>query len=240
MGETAQLLLGGKFEIVQQRYRAAVEELFDRKLAPLLRQLDPFEWTMVILGDHGESWTPDELYHGQSLRNAVLHVPLYMHTPRIQASPSPPIVSGVDLFPALTRMFDLPVDYRGFASDLLSGADRKYPCVAEIRPLDPETPDEIASAHQQGEAWSPLPERRIWAIFDEKRKLTFREDSGSGVLQETFTELPLTDEAATRQLVSTYQEMRTSSEYAHRPFESAAPGAGALIDDRLRALGYLS
>ena len=240
MGETAQLLRGGKLDIVQQRYRAAVEELFDRKLAPLLRQLDPFEWTMVILGDHGESWTPDELYHGQSLRNAVLHVPLYMHAPRTQVSPSPPIVSVADLFPTLTSMFGLPVDYRGFASDLLSGADRKYPCVAEIRPLDPETPDEIASAHQQGEAWSPLPQRRIWAIFDEKRKLTFQEDSGSGVLQETFTELPLSDGAATRQLVSTYQEMRTSSEYAHRPFESAAPGAGALIDDRLRALGYLS
>ena len=81
--------------------------------------------------------------------------------------------------------------------------------------------------------WS-APQRRIWALFDEKRKFTFHQHSETGELQETFSELPLT--GASNAFVAAYQEMRESSEYAHLPLESAAPGASALIDDRLRAL----
>jgi hypothetical protein len=244
MGETAHLLRRGELETVQQRYRAAVIELFDHKLAPLLRRLDPFEWTMLVLGDHGESWTPDELYHGQTLRNTVLRVPLFMHVPRTEPFPSPPIVSVVDLFPTVVNLFDLPEDYRGFASDLNAAVPREHYCLAEIKPLDPEAADE-ATAHDRSAhathleaSWSP-PQQRIWALFDQKRKFTFKEHSESGVLEETFSELPLND-AESKNFVAAYQKMRGSSEYANRPFETTAPGANALIDDRLRALGYLS
>ncbi len=237
MGETAQLLHRGELETVQQRYRAAIVELFEKKLAPLLRRLAPAEWMMVILGDHGEAWTADELYHGQSLRNAVLRVPLFMHVPGTALIPSPPIVSVVDFFPTLANLFGLPVDYRGFANDLNAAVAREHYCLAEIKPLDPGAADEEAPSHMEA-GWSP-PQRRIWALFDEKRKFTFQEHSESGVLQETFSELPLSDNASTNFTVA-YQEMRASSEYAHRPFEAAASGARSLIDDRLRALGYLS
>jgi arylsulfatase A-like enzyme len=237
MGETAQLLHRGQLETVQQRYRAAVIELFEQKLTPVLQRLDPFEWTVVVLGDHGESWTPDELYHGQTLRNAVLRVPLYMHLPRTQQLPSPPIASVVDLFPTLANLFGLPADYRGFARDLSVAVARKpHYCLAEIKPIDPGAGDDVTPTHMEG-GWS-APQRRIWALFDEKRKFTFHQHSETGELQETFSELPLT--GASNAFVAAYQEMRESSEYAHLPLESAAPGASALIDDRLRALGYLS
>ena len=40
MGETAQLLRKGRHDIVLARYRAAVEDVFERKLAPVLEVLD--------------------------------------------------------------------------------------------------------------------------------------------------------------------------------------------------------
>jgi hypothetical protein len=43
----------------------------EEKLAPLLQRLDLRRWAVLILGDHGESWTPEEPYHGQALRKTA-------------------------------------------------------------------------------------------------------------------------------------------------------------------------
>ena len=237
MGETAQLLRRGDLETVQQRYRAAVIELFEHKLAPLLRRLDPFEWALVILGDHGESWTPEELYHGQTLRNSVLHVPLFVHLPRVNVLTPRPIVSVADLFPTLAKLFELPAEYCGFARSLNTPGSRDHYCLAELKPLDPwDSDDELGQ--RMNANWSP-PAGRKWALFDERQKFTFDERSATGELEETFSETTLIDQAASDRFLEAYQQMRTTSEYAHRPLESSVPGSSALIDERLRALGYL-
>ena len=239
MGETAQLLRRGQLDTVQQRYRAAVIELFENKLAPLLNRLDPFEWAIVILADHGESWTDEELYHGQTLRNAVLHVPLFMHIPGPGVLTPPPVASVVDLFPTLANLFDLPAAYKGFASDLRVAARREPYCLAELRPITPWAGDEVRAAPQLTDArWAP-PARRLWALFDDRLKYTFDEHSGSGVLQATFTELPLDDGAGCEHFTAVYRHMRATSQYAKGSLESTAPGTSDLIDERLRALGYL-
>ena len=71
--------------------------LFERGIAPLLEQIDLEGWSVVIFGDHGESWTPDELYHGRTLRNPVLRVPLWVHAPAAArpAGPGPGEVVGL-------------------------------------------------------------------------------------------------------------------------------------------------
>ena len=70
LGETAQLLRQGQVEEVQRRYRRAVEDVFENKVAPVLEELDLSRWAVLLFGDHGESWTPDELYHNEFFHGA--------------------------------------------------------------------------------------------------------------------------------------------------------------------------
>ena len=80
-GEVGQLLAAGRIDAVQARYRAAIEQLFERHIARLLTALDLSAWAVFIISDHGQSWRADEPYHGQTLCNDVLRVPLYYRLP---------------------------------------------------------------------------------------------------------------------------------------------------------------
>ncbi len=134
-GETARLLENGQHHIVIQRYTRALEHLFDFKLTPLLSQLDLEQWCVIIFSDHGESWTLEEPYHGMTLKNSVLRVPLYVHIPRTGISPLPRnLLSIIDLFPTLVNLFELPVDYRGYGRDIRQEDKPDY-YLAQIHPL---------------------------------------------------------------------------------------------------------
>ena len=241
MGETARLLARGDVATVQERYRAAITELFEHKLAPILRRLDPFEWTIVVLADHGESWTAQELYHGQTLHNAVLRVPLFVHLPRTGDLPHLPIVSVVDLFPTLVDLFGLPVEYCGFGRDLRAAGEREHYCLAELVPLAPGHDDVRPGGTEPlaGASAAPLAQK-LWALFDASRKFTFDERSDSGMLQETFTEQAIDDVGASEHFIATHARMLETSRYVCAPLQPQATGARSLIDERLRALGYLS
>ena len=242
MGETARLLARGDVATVQERYRAVIAELFEHKLAPLLGRLDPFEWAIVVLGDHGESWTAQELYHGQTLHNAVLRVPLFVHLPRAGALPHLPIVSVVDLFPTLVVLFGLPVEYCGFGRDLRTAGARQDYCLAELVPLAPwhEDVQPMGGTAPRSGAEPAPPTRKLWALFDASRKFTFDERSDSGMLQETFTEQAIDDVGASEHFIATHARMLETSRYVCAPLQPQATGARSLIDERLRALGYLS
>ncbi len=238
MGETARLLRDGCVEEVRRRYMVAVGDTFENKLAPLLKGLDPEEWCIVIVGDHGESWrVGEELYHGQSLRNSVLRVPLYVNIPHRGAIEiSRPIVSIVDLFPTLARLFDLPVQYRGFARDIREEVEEegRY-LMAQIHPVRARGPTMPGWVNQPGDSGA----NRQWALFDHRRKFTYDEDLEAGRLEDTFTERPVEAGAGAEvDYLSTYDEMRSVSGYALHPLESASPGEDRL-DGRLRELGYL-
>ena len=238
MGETARLLRDGCVEEVERRYMVAVTDTFENKLAPLLRRLDPQEWCVIIVGDHGESWrVGEELYHGQSLRNSVLRVPLYVNIPYGGAiGISRPIVSIADLFPTLAKTFDLPVQYDGFARDIREEVEegRRY-LMAQIHPLRAQGPTSQAEVSQPGDSSV----NRQWAIFDHMRKFTYDEDLETGRLEETFTERLLEAGTGTAaEYLSTYDAMRSASAYAPGAPESA-PQSETRLDGRLRELGYL-
>ena len=96
--------------------------------------LDLDKWSVFIISDHGESWRSDEPYHGQSLRNDVLRVPLYYHIPG-SGNPSPgrQLISLIDLFPTLLAQLGLRHTYRGFARDI-HDSDTPGHYLAEIDP----------------------------------------------------------------------------------------------------------
>ncbi len=231
-GETAKLLATGQLPTIVRRYTRSVQSLFEKKLAPLLSHLDPQEWCVIILSDHGESWTREEPYHGQTLKNSVLRIPLFFHFPGSGNPPPPrPLLSIIDLFPTLVQLFQLPVSYRGYGLDIRQEKQPDY-YLAQIHPIS------------GGDTWSPYPEQsrrggdRQWAIFDVSGKFTYNEDKKRSRLEHPLTEEPIANGEMSRYRAA-FENMQTHSAYGNLPSESSPEEEKDLLQKRLRDLGYL-
>ena len=238
MGETADLLRAGKGDIVRGRYHAAVEEVFEHKLAPLIEGLDLDRWAVIIIGDHGESWTADDLYHGQTLRNSVLRVPFYLHVPGTgNPALKREVISLIDLFPTIRALFELGGEYGGFGRDVRQVTSAERCCVAEIHPIV-----EDGDNGNHGELLIGAREAgRQWAAFDTARKYAYDEDRQQGELTATLTEQSIDDGDGklARRYRRGYDDLRTSSRYAGGDLRITETGDRKLLLARLRALGYL-
>ncbi len=242
LGETAGLLAAGHLDLVTARYRRAVEEVFERKLAPLIESFDLAEWAIFVFGDHGESWTAAEPYHGQTLDNSVLRVPLLLHVPFRDnlRFVNRRLVSLIDLFPTVLSLLGVPRDYRGFGRPLWEAAGPSEHYLAQIVPLEGGG----RGIEMPGDEAEKEPERGLlWALFDEGRKFVFDEGSGTGVLTETLTDRVLEPVAQPRTVAAytgRYRRLLESSEYAGRPLPTPLEaGQDGLVERRLRDLGYL-
>ena len=231
-GETARLLFGDGRSEVLGRYRRAVIDLFEFKLAPLFEILDLSTWCVVLFGDHGESWTEEEPYHGQTLRNAVLRVPLYLHVPHTgNPALAQSVLSLIDLFPTLVSLFGLPVNYRGFGSDLFS--DRcNLPYLAQIHAL-PLRDDLNALG-------APATGGLKWALFDAVEKFTYDEALQQGKLEHTLSEEPTENEGDQTRFLNSYAQLQKRSHYTLGWAAAVdGPGDDILLNKRLEQLGYL-
>jgi hypothetical protein len=240
MGETAQLLRSGHLEQVQARYRSAVQDVFENKVAPLLEALDLGQWAVLLFGDHGESWTPDEFYHGSTVRNSVLRVPLYLHVP-YSAGPvagSGDVVSLIDLYATAAAILDLPREDDGFGIDLRHAtvADLGRFRMAQIRPGRGMADDEHVVVEPEPDSATLL----RWCVFDAEHRLHGENEDWR--LEAQWTEEPIADNAV--ELAAPYLAAREAfykqSKWCDRPANE--PLSTAQEDDlrrRLRALGYL-
>ncbi|MXY81010.1 MAG: sulfatase-like hydrolase/transferase [Gemmatimonadetes bacterium] len=215
-GEVGQLLADGRIDLVQTRYRAAIEQLFERRIARLLTNLNLSAWTVFIISDHGQSWRADEPYHGQTLCNDVLRVPLYYRLPSEELV-GRGLISLVDLFPTFLSLLELDHPYNGFARDIRSPFPPEY-YLAEIDP---------GPAAQQG---------RQWSLFNASAKFTCDQATQRETLVETFSERPLAA-LNTRPYHQAYAALRAASSYVQAEFAPAADRT--ILEQRLRALGYL-
>lgn len=240
MGETARLLKEGRRQQVIQQYQQAVEGVFETRIASLLEQMDLREWMVLICGDHGESWTAEEPYHGQTLDNSVLRVPLYLHLPNT-GNPvlGSPLVSLVDVFPTLEAVFNLQSGYRGYGRDLRQ-VERPGMYLAQIFPTQALAKDRLGADRIRGDsltlgqgAGGPQ-----WALFDSHRKFTCWEEEGAGRLEHTLSgeKIPYGD-AESQYYRAAYAAMGANSGYAQLPEPTQT--ATSVLDQRLRELGYL-
>ncbi len=224
-GQVGRLLAAGRRRAVEQRYAAAVRATCERKAAPLLGTLDPGRWAIVLCSDHGESWTADEPYHGRSLRNSVLRVPLFVHVPAMPARHDPDrLASLVDVLPTLLPHLGVqwPTPLHGRS---LFATDAERVCLAEIEPVKARAGAEASEAQN--------------CVLDARYKLTEFERSGRRILEHTWTELPAADEAGERALLAARDALRAAPPGLWGS-ESALPAADPLLEQRLRDLGYLS
>jgi len=238
LGETAQLLKSGRQDVVRQRYSHAVERIFERQLAPLLQNIDLQNWCVLLFSDHGESWTPEEPYHGCTLRNSVLRVPFYFHIPGTGNLPlTRPILSLIDLFPTILNLLDAENEYRGFASDMRWNDDSPYK-FAQIHP-DPMPMD---LQPPQGKTWLAPTSRlgKQWTLFNAEHKYSYDQDACRGSLEQTFTEDIWNKEGLTEaHFQAEFDRLQQASIYANRSIDDAPPADNELLDQRLRDLGYL-
>lgn len=215
-GEVGQLLAAGRIGEVQTRYRAAIEQLFERHIARLLAALDLSRWAVFIISDHGQSWRKDEPYHGQTLCNDVLRVPLYYRLPS-EEPVGRPLISLVDLFPTFLSLLQLDYPYDGFARDIRTSSLPEY-YLAEIDP----GPDA-----QQG---------RQWSLFNASAKFTCDQSTQRETLVDTFSEGPLAA-LDTHSYHQAYAALKAASSYVQAEFAPAADRE--MLEQRLRTLGYL-
>ena len=232
-GEIGQLLSAGRLDMVQERYCNAIERLFEFSIAPILAGLDLEQWAVIILSDHGESWRSDEPYHGQSLRNDVLRVPLYYHIPGSEnLPPARPLISLLDLFPTMLSLLELDHTYQGFARPMHAGEAPLY-YLAEIDPGPmadgPVSHSELFPSNSFG---------RQWSLFDNNAKFTYDEASKSEELVGTFSQQPIIDFDHNRQYHQAYADLKSASAYVTGDFTLETDRD--LLLERLRKLGYLT
>lgn len=217
-GEVGQLLAAGRIDLVQARYRAAIEQLFERHIARLLAALDLSAWAVFIISDHGQSWRDDEPYHGQTLCNDVLRVPLYYRLPSEEPA-GRGLISLVDLFPTFLSLLELDHSYRGFARDIRSPLTPQY-YLAEIDP-GPTVP-------HYG---------RQWSLFDADAKFTYDEETQRETLVSTFSETPRSALGRSHQYHAAYAALKAASSYGHSDWGPLTDRT--MLEQRLRKLGYL-
>ena len=215
-GEVGRLLEAGRIDVVQARYRATIEQLFEQHIARLLAALDLSAWAVFIISDHGQSWRADEPYHGQTLCNDVLRVPLYYRLPS-EESAGRTLISLVDLFPTFLSLLQLDYPYDGFARDIRTPSPPEY-YLAEIDP---------GPAAQYG---------RQWSLFNASAKFTCDQSTQRETLVETFSDRPLAA-LDTRPYHQAYAALKAASSYVQAEFAPAADHA--ILEQRLRKLGYL-
>ncbi len=242
LGETADLLRQGNVAEIRRRYRHAVEQVFENKVAPLLEKLDLTRWSVMLFGDHGESWTPDEYYHGMTVHNRVLRVPLYVHVP-FTGNPAPGaggIVSLIDLYATACNLLDLPRQDDGFGIDLFGPAITDASAtashrMAEIRPGREMADDSmlVVQPYQDG------PADVRWSVFDASYRL--RGEGEEWHLETQWTEQPVVEEMAARAVpyLAAREAFHHGSSWANRPLAQAAGADEDVLRQRLRALGYL-
>ena len=239
LGETAELLNSGRQDIIRYRYSRAIERLMENQISPLIRKTDPSEWAIIIFSDHGESWTWDEPYHGCSLKNSVLRVPLFYHIPH-SGNPSPggSILSIIDIFPLILNLCQIENDYQGFAQDFLltNKSSQPFKC-AQIHP-DP-LPNDL-KFNVSHNPFKEVEAGRQWALLSDEIKHTCDEDNNIRKTVNIFDETLNNDPQWNNDFFETrWQELNSASIWSNRPFQQEKDSNQAILDKQLRDLGYL-
>jgi hypothetical protein len=189
--------------------------------------------------------------HGDRLHQNVVRVPLLAHVPGREglAFPDGP-VSMIDLFPTVARLAGLNADYRGYGRDLLEGGGGDRWVLTELDSLygigflKPQyldlKRDQITSRvsvnHQELER---DPEgSRSWSLTDGQRFYR-EEETGAFVLRDVVSgaDLPCDDPGPFR---AVYEGLLNGSAYQGLQAQESTAEEAKILEERLRALGYIA
>ena len=243
----------GRMEEALRFYYAAVAHVQEFAIVEILKRIPLDEWAVFIFGDHGEGFCKEIMAHGDTLHQNVLHVPLLVHLPGQESLQFPTGPSSmIDLFPTITDLAGIEVDYRGYGRNLLEAAahhgarwvlaelDSLYGTgflkASNLRTERDRVTSRVAVDGKELDRDSDG--TRMWAVIDGQR--FYREDAGSGeyVLRDVMSgaDLPCDSPDKFRGI---YDEIRANSRYQNPEVQETSEVEKALLEERLRDLGYI-
>ena len=181
----------------------------------------------------------EEPYHGYTLKNSVLRVPLYFHIPH-SGNPSPvhAVMSVIDLFPSILNLCRIDNDYNGFAQDLLSSRSSKSFKCAQIHP-DPLPNDLVFDIDQNPSTNTNYPGKQ-WSLFNEQVKHIYDEDNNCRQTVNVFDETIVDDPKWNNIFFDCkWDELCAASNWAKRSYKEDNESDRDILNRQLRDLGYL-
>ena len=238
-------------------YYAAATHILEFKLVEILKQLQLSDWAVFIFGDHGEGICDEITDHGGTLNQNVLHVPLLAHIPGVTnlalsfESPNPPI-SAIDLFPTITNLAGIDVDYHGYGRDLLSPPeiDENRLVLSELDSLYGVgflSRDNLEMPHHRVTSRTTVDNVeigkysegvRLWSLTDGEHLYREDEQTGEFVYRHVLSGEDLACENPDR-FRDTYDDILMNSNYQHLLAQESTAEETEILEDRLRNLGYV-
>ncbi len=238
-------------------YFAAVTHILEFKLVEILKQLQLSDWAVFIFGDHGEGICEEITDHGGTLNQNVLHVPLLAHIPGVTnldlsfECPNPPI-SAIDLFPTITNLAGIDVDYHGYGRDLLSPSeiDKNRLVLSELDSLYGVgflSRDNLEMPHHRVTSRTTVDNVeigkysdgvRLWSLTDGEYLYREDEQTGEFVYRHVLSGEDLACEDPDR-FRNAYDEILMNSNYQHLLTQESTDEETEILEGRLRDLGYV-
>lgn len=244
----------GKVEEALRFYYAATVHVQEFLLVEVLKRVPLDRWAVFIFGDHGEGFCDEVMTHGEKLHQNVVRVPLLAHIPAQEGLTFPDgPASMIDLFPTVMRLAGLRVDYRGYGRDLLEetagDGDRwvltELDSLYGIGFLKPQyldlKRDQITSrvSVNHRELARDPEGTRSWTITDGQRLYREDERTGEFVLRDVVSggDLSCDDPGPFRAI---HEGILNDSVYRGLQAQEATSEEAKILEERLRALGYIS
>ena len=247
------LVDSGQTDAALRFYYAAVTHILEFKLVEILKQLSLRDWAVFIFGDHGEGICDEIIAHGDTLNQNVLHVPLLAHIPGVSnlEFPNPPI-SAIDLFPTITNLALLDVDYYGYGHDLLSpsGIDADRLVLSELDSLYGVgflSKNNLEMPHHRVTSRTTVDNVeinkysegvRLWSLTDGEHLYREDEQTGEFVYRHVLRGEDLACEDPDR-FRDVYDDLLMNSNYQHLQAQDSTDEETEILEGRLRDLGYV-
>ncbi len=251
------LVDNGRIDEALRIYYAAATHILEFKLVEILKQLQLSEWAVFIFGDHGEGICEEITDHGGTLNQNVLHVPLLAHIPGVRdlTFPDAPL-SAIDLFPTITNLAGIDVDYQGYGQDLLSPSE-----IDSFGPAGRLILSELDSLYGIGFLSKnnlEMPHHRVtsrttvdnveinrysegvrlWSLTDGEHLYREDEETGEFVYRHVLSGEDRRCEDPDR-FRDAYDDILMNSNYQHLQARDATAEETEILEDRLRDLGYV-
>ena len=247
-----QMVAAGQVEEALRYYYAAVTHVLEYSLAELLKKVNLDEWAVFICGDHGEGFCDEVMAHGDRLHPHVVHVPMLAHVPGGLSFAAVGPVSAIDLFPTVTELAGLDTDYQGYGRSWLGGGEEfaERWVLSELDSLYGVgflsannlqlAPERVTSrtAIDDSEIAKYDQGIREWCLCDGRHFYRQDEQTAEFVLRDLASgaDLACEDPQAYR---ARYSALCAGSAYRQMQGQDATVDEAAMLEKRLRDLGYI-
>jgi hypothetical protein len=251
-----ELVDSGRPEEALRYYYAAAVQIQEFRIVEILKRIDLREWTVFLFGDHGEGFDPEIMSHGDLIHQNVARVPLLAHLPIDGWAMPETTLSMIDLFPTICELAGIKSDYVGYGRSLLdsglagTGSESNRWVLTELDSLYGVgflNPGNLQVEHRRVTSRLAIDERRLdrnphgtrqWSISDGDVLFRYDEVSGEYVLREIASgrDMQCGDPSPFKK---TYQQLLDGSGYGDLRAQEETVDEKALLEQRLKDLGYL-